>query len=410
MAVLTTLPSLSTQARRCQPGLGRAAGQPSKRHMPAGEEAPALVVQRVWDAVFGEGVAVDQTATFAGLTPSGTACTCDAIALSLARAGLLRPSASGLTSIEFGCGVAADLSEHVRRLTAEAGGTELRQLLVDRKPEPGSAARHQRVAAAGDAIEPEGVFERLTVDIGDLDLPAVLRSADGTASPVIGMAKHLCGEGTDLALQAMASVVAGRDRSVSVALMGCCHGTCRWNSYANREFFSNHATTIDGEQTFECICAVAGTSSVVYREVTAAATAAAAEVAAVIGEDNTEAVAAQAERIAAVVIADMIRVVAAASDPSAATATMSAALDYDAGGGGQGQVAEIADGAARAAAGSHVGSLRVALQATRLLEEGRRRYLLALGFQDATLLSELVPHEVTVDSTLLLARRPAACC
>jgi hypothetical protein len=131
-------------------------------------------------------------------------------------------------------------------------------------------------------------------------------------------------------------------------------------------------------------------------------------VAAVTGS-NIEAVAAEAEWVASVVIADAIRAAAAASHPSGATAMAMSAAAGEFERSDRGEVAEIAAGAARAVAGARLGSLRVALQATRLLEEGRRRYLLALGFQDATLLSEVVSCEVTVDSTLLLAHRPATC-
>ena len=264
----------------------------------AADEA-VLLVERIWAEVYGAGVPVSQTATAAEASvltagnpgqggagsaacaagASGSAACSAAIARSLARAGLLRPPTSQLVSVEFGSGHAAALSVHVRRAAAEngggGGGPELRQILVDRKPEPGvsSAAAHQQAAAGGDASALEGA-ERLTTEIGDLDLPSVLRSAGDTSStaPVIGMAQHLCGSGTDLALQALGSVAAaGGGRSVSVAFVSCCHGACGWSSYVNREFFASHATTaIDGEQTFECVRAVAGSASVVYREVTAA--------------------------------------------------------------------------------------------------------------------------------------------
>lgn len=81
-----------------------------------------------------------------------------------------------------------------------------------------------------------GFIERLTIDIKDLNLNAV----DAVASrDLVAMAKHLCGEATDLALRACfgrGSTARTNFRVRGVAFATCCHHRCAWNTYVNREY------------------------------------------------------------------------------------------------------------------------------------------------------------------------------
>ena len=100
-------------------------------------------------------------------------------------------------------------------------------------------------------------FQRLTIDIKDLDLTAVpslqrpITGTTGTIShrPFLSVSKHLCGVATDLMLRCMnhynhSGVIAdtaSRDsplcRGGAVAL--CCHHLCSWRDYVGKSFLEN---------------------------------------------------------------------------------------------------------------------------------------------------------------------------
>ena len=444
---------------RPRTGIYRRYAERAQRLLP-GQEAMAedgrAVVERLWSEVFGASTRVGATASGpappADLQGGGSCCSwvgdgwarhslqTRAIALSLARAGLLRPPAAGLlTTVEFGA-ADAELSKQVADATAGAGavaggaggaggagaggaggsggGAEpvhLRQILVDRVPGPCSGAAFDEYAAStgtgacsdGPSTEPE----RLTIDIADLDLPSVLGVAAAPGGTVIGMAKHLCGAGTDLAVRAMLSVAEAHptaELSVGVAIVGCCHELCEWRScsQASQEFFASHGIMPEDQRDgggsgggggFQLLCEAAGSTAAIYRQITAAAAAAASEVAAVLGEADTESVALAAERAAALAISEAIQQASGAEPDDLAEAAAVVPM---------GEVAEIALAAARGVAASQADALRVALKARRLLDESRRRALIDAGFE-ATL-SVIVSSAVSVDNTLLLAHRPAA--
>ena len=49
----------------------------------------------------------------------------------------------------------------------------------------------------------------------------------------MGVAKHLCGSATDLALNAFVALSEAR----GVAVATCCHHRCEWSSYVGRDYF-----------------------------------------------------------------------------------------------------------------------------------------------------------------------------
>lgn len=135
----------------------------------------------------------------------------------------------------------------------------------------------------------------------------------------------------------------------------------------------------------------------------------------VLGVTDTRSIGVLAERAAALTIAEAVDKTLRASssteeppkfdapapqlplDPSFGTITDPALTE----------MAEISLTAARRLASSEAGALCVALKARRLIDEGRRRALEMVGFE-ATLLTAMVPHEVSVEATLLLARRTSS--
>ena len=336
-----------------------------------------------------------------------------AIALSLAAAGLLAlpptKPAGVLTTVEFGAACEATLSEQVRAVAGPQ--VPMRQVLVDRDA-ISSAHMDARVAdheRLGDNSDREP-YDRLTVEIAELDLRAVLGAAR-PADVVVGMAKHLCGPGCDAALAAMISVSETHPGQLGVAVVGCCYGGCDWNSCGRttRDFFASHGLD---EAGYKLICKAAGNMAAILHRITAAATGAAAEVAMVLGAVDTAATAMQADRVAAVAIAEAVDtafgsvgVNRATEDSAQADATMpqrpaNALSDPE-----LAEIAEIGLAAARRVALLEAGALRMAVRAKRLIDEGRRRALEHAGFQ-AKVLGEVVPHVISVENTLLLALRP----
>ena len=400
-----------------------------------GDAHAALVVETLWSEVFGPATRIRETieesvphisdAPDAGEVDT-TAPSCNesswarhavqtrAIALRVAAGGLLdTPRAGILTTIEFGAAADATLSEQVR--IAAGAQVSTRQILIDR--DATNASTHGRAPSDVDegvtgADEGRGGSwgrERLTSDIAELDLPAVI-GATASTDVVAGIAKHLCGPAFDAALRAMVSVAATHRGQLGVAMVGCCYGGCDWNSCcrATQGFFSSHGV---GEDSFQTVCKAAGSMATILRRMTAAAAAAAAEVAMVLGVTDTASIALQADRAAAVAIAEAIdtallaqphRATGRDSPLDATTARRSIDNLCDP---ALAEIAGIGLAAARAIALSEASALQVSLQARRLLDEGRRRALECAGFQ-AKLLSEVVPHAISVENTLLLALRP----
>lgn len=71
----------------------------------------------------------------------------------------------------------------------------------------------------------QGRFERIRCDLRHLDLDKIdfLRGE----SNVVGVAKHLCGSATDLALRALVR----SPSTTAIAIATCCHHRCDWRDY-----------------------------------------------------------------------------------------------------------------------------------------------------------------------------------
>eukprot|EP01043_Picozoa_sp_COSAG02_P003154 COSAG02_NODE_75_length_41389_cov_106.665762_28_plen_398_part_00 len=395
------------------------------------DEIHAVHVEKLWSRVFGSTTQVHETveagsstgaevddanlngAAFNGDSWTRHSLQTRAIALNLAAAGLLKPQPTSegvLSTVEFGAAVDATLSEQVR--TVAGPRVPLRQILVDRDAVSartyGDAgpAGHERLGDANSCCKP---CERLTIDIAELDLPAVLGTA-GSADVVVGMAKHLCGPAYDAALRVMLSVAETHPGQLGVAMVGCCYGACDWKSCcgSTQDFFTSHGVD---EAGFQLICKTAGNLAAILHRIAAAATTAASEVALVLGAVDTVATALQAERAAALAIAQAVDTAVGrnrATEDSAQidVATAQCPANNSISTPALAEIAEIGLAAARRVAFSETRALRVAVKAKRLMDEGRRRALESAGFE-AKVLGEVVPHAISVENTLLLALRPS---
>ncbi|XP_069823657.1 tRNA:m(4)X modification enzyme TRM13 homolog [Dendropsophus ebraccatus] len=162
----------------------------------------------------------------------------------LERLGLLGPSRC---FVEFGAG-RGKLSHWVNTATEDADNVHF--LLVER------ATTRFKV----DGKQRKSTFERLHIDIQHLHLDRVPSLVEKRL-PVIGIGKHLCGAGTDLALrclvhdssnpggepqskrcrtdteQSASTEPPYRCRVDGVVIALCCHHRCDWQHYVGRDFF-----------------------------------------------------------------------------------------------------------------------------------------------------------------------------
>ena len=115
---------------------------------------------------------------------------------------------------------------------------------------------------------------RVRLDIKDLSLTAHLAATGGAATgapglearPVVGIGKHACGVATDFSLRAVAAYSAGAARAAEacgeggvappatgarpvcgLALAPCCHHVCSWRAYVGKPFWLRvlRATPVD---------------------------------------------------------------------------------------------------------------------------------------------------------------------
>lgn len=79
--------------------------------------------------------------------------------------------------------------------------------------------------------------DRQKIDIADFDLvkyTELLASKSSNALQVVGIAKHLCGGATDLALTSFSKLDEGQ--LVGLSMATCCHHTCDTKTYVNMPF------------------------------------------------------------------------------------------------------------------------------------------------------------------------------
>ncbi len=193
----------------------------------------------------------------------------------MAAAGLL-PPAEGAVYAELGAG-----RGYLSLLLAEAYGTCVRACASRAACGGWNDARRRRRAGEGALLLverrayrmkaerslrrlPRVTCLRLRCDVADLDLAAAPLppvpphtdcadaavaaaepGADATEvhqrqRPVVVIAKHLCGAGTDVALRCAARCAgaraagAGAVRLAGVAVAPCCHHACRWSSFCGK--------------------------------------------------------------------------------------------------------------------------------------------------------------------------------
>ncbi|KAJ8603066.1 hypothetical protein CTAYLR_006661 [Chrysophaeum taylorii] len=80
----------------------------------------------------------------------------------------------------------------------------------------------------------DGDFERVHCDLRDVRLDGI-NVLSGCRS-IVGLAKHLCGNATDLALKALVA----NPGVAAIAIATCCHHRCDWGDYVGRDHFPKH--------------------------------------------------------------------------------------------------------------------------------------------------------------------------
>ncbi|KAL6073687.1 tRNA:m(4)X modification enzyme TRM13 [Balamuthia mandrillaris] len=95
-----------------------------------------------------------------------------------------------------------------------------------------------------------GVFERINIDIKDLDLSKVSALQqhvnNNSRAKMVVVGKHLCGGASDLAFRCVANAISSHqhqseterdNKYIGIAIALCCHHRCDWTSYVNKKFF-----------------------------------------------------------------------------------------------------------------------------------------------------------------------------
>lgn len=170
-------------------------------------------------------------------------------------AGLLQP---GSLALELGAGKAMFAASWMERLN-HAGST---CMLVDRAAMNYRGDRQLRKMLGQGSL---ASFGRLTTDLADFDAARYAWStAAGCARsaeplPVVGVAKHLCGAATDMALLCMRRACLGTShdplRMAGMAIATCCMHRCTWQAYCGRAWWSE--ALAGGQAEFEAACRAA---------------------------------------------------------------------------------------------------------------------------------------------------------
>ncbi|KAJ2556537.1 tRNA:m4X modification enzyme [Coemansia sp. RSA 1933] len=153
--------------------------------------------------------------------------------------------------VEFGAGK-GELSVYVHEALAAKPSTP-RIVLVDRK---NFRQKYSVKPHHSDTSDPHSQFERINIDIRDLDLakvPAlqVPDPASGmpTLRPVVAYSKHLCGAATDLTLRCLQRYQEAGGSVAGIAIALCCHHRCKYSMYANPAYLSHPLALSAGDCT-----------------------------------------------------------------------------------------------------------------------------------------------------------------
>ena len=170
-------------------------------------------------------------------------------------AGLLQPDSLAL---ELGAGKAMFAVSWMERLN-HAGSS---CLLVDRAAMNYRGDRQLRKMQGQGSL---ASFGRLTADLADFDaahyawstVAGCARSVEPL--PVVGVAKHLCGAATDMALLCMRRACLGTAhdplRMAGMAIATCCMHRCTWQAYSGRAWWRE--ALAGGQAEFEAACRAA---------------------------------------------------------------------------------------------------------------------------------------------------------
>ncbi|KAA3678433.1 tRNA:m4X modification enzyme, partial [Paragonimus westermani] len=91
-----------------------------------------------------------------------------------------------------------------------------------------------------------GNFTRVRMDIAQLDLKS-LPSFQNRCKPIVAIAKHLCGDATDLALRCLKNASTKNEKNDQVIRLGglmfavCCHHRCSWEEAVGRPWLEREA-------------------------------------------------------------------------------------------------------------------------------------------------------------------------
>ncbi|KAF5305500.1 hypothetical protein FQA39_LY01591 [Lamprigera yunnana] len=128
--------------------------------------------------------------------------------------------------IEFGAG-RGKLSYWISKALEEQGYNSSKVLLLERAPH-----RHKCENKLDNTLVK---VVRIRADIADVILSEI--EAVRTSKHIVGVTKHLCGDGTDLALNCLINCKNhGKDIS-GMVMTFCCLHRCRWSTYTGRSFF-----------------------------------------------------------------------------------------------------------------------------------------------------------------------------
>lgn len=142
-------------------------------------------------------------------------------------------SSSGCCYVEYGAGKGL-LSAAIA--TASATSVPAQFVLIDRNPNRRKADRHLLGGAA---------CSRLRMDIRHVDVSKVEQVRG--AARVVGVAKHLCGSASDLAVRSLSQLhlLGGGGRYVGLAVATCCHHACSHSDYAGQRWLTQTGISAD---------------------------------------------------------------------------------------------------------------------------------------------------------------------
>lgn len=128
--------------------------------------------------------------------------------------------------VELGAGK-GQLAVYVVKLLTETKSQGCRVILVDR-----SNLRYKKENKLPDRT----MVQRINADIRNLRLDKLPTMGEGRRC--IAFSKHLCGNGTDLALRCVTQP--GKQSVDGIVMAFCCHHRCDWKSFVGKKFFAQH--------------------------------------------------------------------------------------------------------------------------------------------------------------------------